>query len=228
MLTSLATASVSWINGSYTPPVQTQSDPNFVRFLASATFTEEFMGQLQTGAISGDGEASATVGYGYFNLYVLAEDGILFDAVGGPSSVTTATASASFTDTITLFGGTGVANLVWDFQNIGSGEYGDSTFSYTLPAEATFGVPFTISVAETLQATAPPSIGGAGGSIDFALLGLTVNGTTDYQYYDVANTNYLNGTFLLTPEPSYAWLMPPLLCFAAFVKARAQATGSGT
>jgi hypothetical protein len=71
------------------------------------------------------------------------------------------TATAGFSGSIVLTGGTGTVNLNWqagDFTNCGCG----TSFNFNLPKQATYGVPFKVSATDTFFALWNFEYGGSG------------------------------------------------------------------
>ena len=113
-------------------------------------------------------------------------------------------ASASFADTLTIFGGTGQGTLVWGVSN---GCLVGCSFSTTLPTTFTFGQPFDISAVLTVSDFIALSEGFdlASGRISVRLVDIRGSGgsaLTGYEWLTNSATDYgfTNGV-VATPEP---------------------------
>lgn len=156
--------------------------------------------------ISATATAQAVANYGVVSLAITATAGSACECGPfGPTGVAEAHASGSFTDTMTIFGGTGIADLSWFFSRSGG-----VLPTYSLPAQAIFGVPFTISASSAVDL---PANSGQNRHVEslFRIEDLFVNGLRNYSFTDESNTHYnLDGTFILTtPEPS-TWMLTAL------------------
>jgi hypothetical protein len=176
--------------------------------------------------VTGSAMAQVSAGFGFLNTSVSATVDCPNDNLVncGPTSYAEATASGSFSDTMTIFGGSGIANLQWFLEDATSSFSAPNPvnqISYLLPTQVIYGVPFAIAASVLTDVDpASNSIAGFGNaSATFQILGLSVNGSLrSYQYSTGSNTNYQldpGANFIAAPEPSYFWLVGALLVASA-------------
>lgn len=162
------------------------------------------------GLLTAQSNATAQVTYGYINLSASVFGGYFTDdAPIGPFGTGSASASASFSDSMTILGGTGTANLQWYLEDTSfSSDPTTIQISSVLPTQVTYGVPFDISASGLIESPVDLRVlGGGSASAVFDILGMRVNGSNDYQYGTATDTNYyIGGTFVEAPEPSYLWI----------------------
>ncbi len=229
--TSLATAttSINAANGiGSCPPTLSVSGPNMATANLSCTLLFQVPGssppQYLPGTITGLAMAQVSAGFNFLNTSVSAAADCANDMPScGSTSSAAATASGSFSDTMTIFGGSGIANLQWAVEASTSLPFLSSTvnqISYLLPTQVIYGDPFAISASVlTGVDPSPYPFGQANASATFQILGLSVNGSfQSWQYSTGSNTDYdldPGGSFIAAPEPSYFWLVGALLVVGA-------------
>ena len=182
--TSLASAAVEVVTsggGGLGPYV---TDPNSAQ-------TGGLMMVAQALYLEGVATANATATQSSFTLSANVGVGAAGDSVPMlPAIVASAIASASFSDTMTIYGPPGTVTLVWTISDQTTDWWGfPTTIAYDLPTQAVIGVPFDISASGLVNITVAglesgtDLLGVAFGSASFSVTGLTVNGVAlGYSY----------------------------------------------
>jgi hypothetical protein len=117
-------------------------------------------------------------------------------------------ATASFSDYITIFGGSGTGTLSVNYSSACSFEGSPCPITYVLPPGTfTFGQPFLVSASVSAWGD---SVNGAGGQdIDeqafFSLNSLTINGDPQYTYSSASGAIYPFTDANYIPEPA-TWI----------------------
>lgn len=227
---SLPAVSSSYGGNSFSAPSQTVSNTGINSTSASVDeFIKEYGGVFgpfgASGPFQASANASATVGFGYFTLDTYAAPEDWNDGPPGPVSSANATASAGFSDTMTIFGGTGTAALYWDYQesfDASNPSRASSQFTIDLPTQVTFGVPFDFSASGQIQNSGDLFIGFATAQAFFSInpVVFTVDGSSSLVYVTGSGTQYFEGdpNAIFAPEPSHVCMIAGILCVLIFAR----------
>jgi len=206
-LSSQVTASIGWspntLGCPVVGPITDTTLVNIPRHTCGILYQGIFSSQYA------DAFAAATPQWGNLQLSVVTEmSGPSECGDCRPAGMASATAFASFTDTMTIYGGTGTANLLWTYQESTTTLFGViPVVNIALPSQVQFGVPFTISASLSLSAANNYVYFTERGDGHFLLTGLQVNGGYNYLYSDGSGYNYAIESAAPVPEPSYFGLM---------------------
>ncbi|HEY7333366.1 MAG TPA: PEP-CTERM sorting domain-containing protein [Bryobacteraceae bacterium] len=194
--------------------------------IATANCTASLNGLAPGGPFTISAGGSATAAYG--SLFATVNASVNPTSNGPGLSDFLGQASASFDDTLTVFGGTGLGYISYAFNgsitsitqtpgnqftvqqgNLPPGGFGIQTFSngfnqpfnYQTPFYAfTFGVPFTLNVEAQAFTQSAPGDGFGTGSVRVNLSGITVVGPRRQPVsFTIASKS---GAVYATPEPS--------------------------
>lgn len=244
---TIASASASWSGFTCTPGIDglciTPSAPvgDSIDMIGTDVLASIALPSPGLGGASG----SATAEYGALHAYSYANAGVpASDARSFYVADVQSAASASFTDTITIFGGTGSGLLQFGIlvncRDIDEGHASASLFigaahqtcmgsyhAYDFSAAFTFGVPLSISGSATTSAhdysPSDPGDGAGDGTATVRISSLIVldgsgNRLAGITYDTGSEARYAFENAVHAPEPGTAWLVLLFLAGSAWVK----------